>query len=157
MHHLPTGTVTFLFTDIEGSTNLVRTLGPRWPGVLQEHYDILRTAILDHGGVEVRTEGDAFFAVFGSAVDAVAATAAAQRAMVGHAWPLDGAIRVRMGLHTGEGRLSQATTWGWTSTERLESPRRDTGARSCSRRRPGRWSRTRSPTAPASKISVRTG
>jgi predicted ATPase/class 3 adenylate cyclase len=107
MLDLPTGTVTFLFTDIEGSTNLARILGSRWPGVLQEHQDILRAAILDHGGVEVRTEGDAFFVVFGSAVDAVAASTAAQRALVGHTWPPNGAIRVRMGLHTGEGRLGQ--------------------------------------------------
>jgi class 3 adenylate cyclase len=97
MVDLPAGTVTFLFTDIEGSTNLARTLGPRWPAVLQEHHEILRTAILDHGGVEVRTEGDAFFAVFGSAVDAVAATIAAQRSMAEHTWPPDGAIRVRIG------------------------------------------------------------
>jgi predicted ATPase/class 3 adenylate cyclase len=106
MSPLPIGTVTFLFTDIEGSTNLARTLRDRWPGVLREHHDVLRTAIRDHGGMEVRTEGDAFFAVFASAVDAVAATAAAQRALTDHAWPSDAPIRVRMGMHTGEGRLS---------------------------------------------------
>jgi predicted ATPase/class 3 adenylate cyclase len=105
MTEQPTGTVTFLFTDIEGSTNLARSLGDRWPDVLQQHHAILRRAIRDHQGVEVRTEGDAFFAVFRSAVDAVAATAAAQRRLADHGWPEDGPIRVRMGMHTGEGRL----------------------------------------------------
>ncbi|HEX9234980.1 MAG TPA: adenylate/guanylate cyclase domain-containing protein, partial [Actinomycetota bacterium] len=105
MTGLPTGTVTFLFTDIEGSTNLARTLGERWPEVLEQHHDILRKAIRDHGGVDVRTEGDAFFAVFVSAADAVAAAAAAQRELSEHPWPGDGPVRVRMGMHTGEGRL----------------------------------------------------
>ncbi|MBA2631512.1 MAG: hypothetical protein H0U86_00695 [Chloroflexi bacterium] len=63
---LPTGTVTFLFTDIEGSTNLARALGDRWPDVLHEHHLILRTAIRSHGGIDLSTEGDAFFAVFTS-------------------------------------------------------------------------------------------
>jgi predicted ATPase/class 3 adenylate cyclase len=102
---LPTGTVTFLFTDIEGSTNLARTLDSRWPGVLQEHHGILRGAIRGNNGIDVRTEGDAFFAVFPSAVDAVAAAAEAQRGLADHAWPQDGPVRVRMGMHTGEGRL----------------------------------------------------
>jgi predicted ATPase/class 3 adenylate cyclase len=105
MTGLPTGTVTFLFTDIEGSTNLARALGERWPGVLEQHHAILRSAIRDKGGVDLRTEGDAFFAVFRSAVDAVAAAATAQRALSAHGWPSDGPVRVRMGMHTGEGRL----------------------------------------------------
>jgi predicted ATPase/class 3 adenylate cyclase len=106
MPELPTGTVTFLFTDIEGSTNLARILGDRWPDVLEEHHAILRAAIRTHGGIDIRTEGDAFFAVFTSAVDAVAACADAQRGLASHAWPEDGLVRVRMGMHTGEGRLS---------------------------------------------------
>jgi predicted ATPase/class 3 adenylate cyclase len=112
MTELPTGTVTFVFTDIEGSTNLARTLGERWPGVLAEHHGILRGAIRDHGGVDVRTEGDAFFAVFASAADAVAAAAEAQRGVAAHQWPPDGPIRVRMGVHTGEGRLSEGDYFG---------------------------------------------
>ncbi|MFN2590349.1 MAG: adenylate/guanylate cyclase domain-containing protein, partial [Actinomycetota bacterium] len=107
MSELPTGTVTFLFTDIQGSTNLARALGERWEGVLDAHHGILRAAIERHDGLVIRTEGDAFFAVFSSAVDAVAATAAAQRGLAGHEWPPDGAVRVRMGLHTGEGRLDR--------------------------------------------------
>ena len=105
MTRLPTGTVTFLFTDIEGSTNLARKLGDRWPDVLEEHNAILRMAIRDHGGLDVRTEGDAFFAVFTSAPAAVAAAAEAQRSLAEHAWPEDGHVRVRIGVHTGEGRL----------------------------------------------------
>jgi predicted ATPase/class 3 adenylate cyclase len=102
---LPTGTVTFLLTDIEGSTNLARALGDRWPDVLDEHHDILRTAIRSHGGIDISTEGDAFFAVFTSAVDAITACADAQRGLADHEWPADGPVRVRMGMHTGEGRL----------------------------------------------------
>jgi predicted ATPase/class 3 adenylate cyclase len=100
---LPTGTVTFLFTDIEGSTRLLQELGSRWREVLEEHNRILREAIQDAGGVDVRTEGDAFLAVFRSAPAAVAASAAAQRALSAHPWPLP--LRVRMGIHTGEGEL----------------------------------------------------
>ena len=106
MSEFPTGTVTFLFTDIEGSTDLARRLGNGWAGVLGEHHEIVRRAIGDHDGVEVLNEGDAFFAVFGLAADAVAATADAQRALAAHEWPPGGAVRVRMGLHTGEGRLA---------------------------------------------------
>ncbi|HJP64672.1 MAG TPA: adenylate/guanylate cyclase domain-containing protein, partial [Actinomycetota bacterium] len=112
MTELPTGTVTFVFTDIEGSTNLARTLGERWPEVLREHHAILRGAIRGHGGVDIRTEGDAFFAVFASASDAVAAAADAQRQVAAHQWPADGPIRVRMGMHTGEGRLSEGDYFG---------------------------------------------
>jgi predicted ATPase/class 3 adenylate cyclase len=102
---LPTGTVTFLFTDIEGSTNLARTLGSRWPQVLAEHHNILRAAIRTHQGIELSTKGDSFFAVFDSAVDAVACTAAAQSSLAQQRWPREGQVRVRMGLHTGEGTV----------------------------------------------------
>ena len=112
MTDLPTGTVTFLFTDIEGSTNLARTLGERWAEVLAQHHAILRGAIRDHRGIDIRTEGDAFFAVFSSASDAVAAVAEAQRSVAAHEWPADGPIRVRMGMHTGEGKLSEGDYFG---------------------------------------------
>ena len=108
-HHavreLPTGTLTFLFTDIEGSTRLLERLGAGFPLVLETHHAILRGAIEGNGGVEVSTEGDAFFAVFPSAIAAVRATVEAQRALALATWPEDVAIRVRMGLHTGEGML----------------------------------------------------
>ncbi len=101
---LPTGTLTFLFTDIEGSTRLLSALGTEYPPLLEAHARILREAIVEHDGVEVSTEGDAFFAVFPSALDGVVAAAAAQRALAVAKWPQGADVRVRMGLHTGEGR-----------------------------------------------------
>jgi predicted ATPase/class 3 adenylate cyclase len=98
---LPTGTVTFLFTDIEGSTRLLRELGPRWQEVLEAHNRLMRGAIRGARGVDVRTEGDAVFAVFESASAAVSAAAAAQQEIAHGTWPEP--LRVRMGLHTGEG------------------------------------------------------
>jgi predicted ATPase/class 3 adenylate cyclase len=102
---LPTGTVTFLFTDIEGSTHLVEELGEAYRDLLGEHCRILRGAISDARGIELGTEGDSFFAVFSTAPDAVAATAAAQRALADHRWPGGASVRVRMGLHTGDAIL----------------------------------------------------
>jgi predicted ATPase len=93
---LPTGTVTFLFTDIEGSTRLLRELGDEYAEVLAEHRRALREAWRQHDGVEVDTQGDAFFVAFARASDAVAAAAQAQGALA------VGPVRVRMGLHTGE-------------------------------------------------------
>src|SRR5688572_11030481 len=102
---LPTGTVTFLFTDIEGSTALLTLLGEAYVTLLERHAEILRTAIVTSGGTEVSTEGDAFFAVFPSAPDAVAAAAMAQRELARTEWPKDASVRVRFGLHTGVARL----------------------------------------------------
>jgi len=101
MNALPTGVVTFLFTDIEGSTRLVQALGPGYADVLNEHYQIMRRAITGAGGVELGTEGDSFFAVFESAESGLAATAAAQRDLAVGSWPAGTSVRVRMGLHTG--------------------------------------------------------
>jgi predicted ATPase/class 3 adenylate cyclase len=100
---LPTGTVTFLFTDIEGSTKLVQRLGSEFRTILEEHHRILRDAISGAGGWDRGTEGDAFFAVFTTADAAVGAAVGAQRALAEHAWPDGVTVRVRMGLHTGEG------------------------------------------------------
>ncbi|MDR7422919.1 MAG: adenylate/guanylate cyclase domain-containing protein [Armatimonadota bacterium] len=100
---LPGGTVTFLFTDIEGSTRLLQRLGPRYDELLEEHRRLIREAVTAEGGHEVNTEGDAFFIVFASAPRAIVAAVAAQRALGAFAWPADGVLRVRMGLHTGEG------------------------------------------------------
>jgi len=102
---LPIGTVTFLFTDIQGSTRLLSALGDQYPSLLATHAQILRASIAAHAGTEVSTDGDAFFAVFPSALDAVAAAAGAQRALAATAWPEGTTVRVRMGLHSGEGRL----------------------------------------------------
>jgi len=98
---LPRGTVTFLFTDIEGSTRLVWELGAEWPSVVEEHNRILRDAIRAGGGIDIRTEGDAMFAVFESAPAAAEAAVRAQRELAAARWPAP--VRVRMGLHTGEG------------------------------------------------------
>lgn len=99
---LPTGTVTFLFSDIEGSTQLMRQLGDRWEQTLTRHNRILRDAFAEAGGREVDRQGDAFFAVFPRARTAIAAAAAAQRALEDEEWPDGSRLRVRMGIHTGE-------------------------------------------------------
>ena len=103
--NLPIGTVTFMFTDIEGSTRLLQALGADYQDVLERHAAIIRRALGDHEGVELSTEGDAFFAVFESAQSAVMAAVSAQRALAEEHWPVGHRVRVRMGLHTGEGRL----------------------------------------------------
>jgi predicted ATPase/class 3 adenylate cyclase len=100
---LPTGTVTFLFTDIEGSTRLVQELGSGWLEVVEQHNRLMRDAVLRAEGAVVRTEGDSAFAVFQSAPAAVSAAVEAQRELGSRPWPAP--IRVRMGLHTGEGVL----------------------------------------------------
>jgi predicted ATPase/class 3 adenylate cyclase len=98
---LPAGTVTFLFTDIEGSTRLIHALGERYPEVLARHHALLRMAFLERGGTEMDAVGDALFYVFPAATQAVAAAVAGQRALARHPWPVGAAVRVRMGLHTG--------------------------------------------------------
>ena len=102
---LPTGTVTFLFTDIEGSTRLVQDLGQVWVSLLETHNQLVGDSITSNGGVVVKTEGDSFFAVFPGAIDALKAALAAQHALMDHPWPADGVVRSRIGLHTGLGTL----------------------------------------------------
>jgi class 3 adenylate cyclase len=101
LRDLPSGTVTFLFTDIEGSTRLLRGLGEAYVSAFAEHRRILREAFARHSGVEVGTGGDAFFVVFRSAAQAAAAAAEAQAAL------RPGRIWVRIGLHTGEPFISE--------------------------------------------------
>ena len=103
---LPVGVVTFLFTDIEGSTRLFRTLGERYRSLLDAHHEIIRAAVTGNHGVVVRTQGDGFFCAFSEASAAIAAALAAQLAITSHPWPAGAEVRVRMGLHTGE---AQAT------------------------------------------------
>jgi predicted ATPase/class 3 adenylate cyclase len=98
----PTGTVTLLFSDIEGSTRLLRRLGDSYADVLAIHRDLIRAACREHDGFEVDMQGDAFFVTFTSAGDAISAAAEAQRALTAHPWPEGTEIRVRIGLHTGE-------------------------------------------------------
>jgi class 3 adenylate cyclase len=102
MRDLPTGTITLLFTDIEESTYLLQRLGERYAELLNEYRTLLRTAFHTYHGQEVDTQGDAMFAAFARASDALEASVAAQRELALHSWPCAVAVRVRMGLHTGE-------------------------------------------------------
>jgi class 3 adenylate cyclase len=102
MSSLPSGTVTFVFSDVEGSTELLKRLGERYETVLSDHRRLMRDSFGRRGGVEIDTQGDAFFFAFPRARDAVSAAVEAQRAHAGHEWPDGSEVRVRMGLHTGE-------------------------------------------------------
>ena len=102
MATLPGGTVTFLFTDVEGSTRLLQELGDAYGEVVRDHRRLLREHLGAKGGTEVDTQGDAFFYSFPRARDAVAGAVASQRALAEHEWPGGAQVRVRMGLHTGE-------------------------------------------------------
>jgi len=102
MRELPTGTVTMLFSDIEGSTALLGRLGERYGETLSAQRALMRAAIRATSGQEMGTEGDSFFVVFSSAGDALRCCLAAQRALAGYDWPGGAAVRVRMGLHSGE-------------------------------------------------------
>src|SRR6266699_1671572 len=99
---VPAGTITLLFTDIEGSTLLLQHVGEQYSRVLAQYRQVLRTAFQQFHGHEVDTQGDALFFAFARATDAVSAAVAAQRALASHTWPEGAAVRVRMGLHTGE-------------------------------------------------------
>lgn len=102
LNTLPSGTVTFLFSDIEGSTRLLEQLGDRYAEMLREHRRILRERLGEADGQEIDTQGDAFFFSFERAKDAVSGAVAAQRALGAHDWPDGLAVKTRMGLHTGE-------------------------------------------------------
>lgn len=108
MPRLPTGTVTFLFTDIEGSTRLLEQLGERYAATLAQHNRLLRQSFRKHDGQEIDTQGDAFFVAFARAKDAVQAALEAQRAIATYSWPEGAGLRVRMGLHTGEPLVTTA-------------------------------------------------
>lgn len=106
MPDLPSGTVTLLFTDMEGSTRLLQQLGERYADVLADCRHLLRAAFVQYHGHEVDTQGDAFFVAFARATDAILAAVMIQRALLTHPWPTDGVVRVRIGLHTGEPLLT---------------------------------------------------
>ena len=99
---LPRGTVTFAFTDVEDSTELLKRLGDRYADLLTAHRKIIRETFSARDGIEIDTQGDAFFFVFPRARDAIQAAVDAQRAHASATWPHEVAVRVRMGLHTGE-------------------------------------------------------
>ena len=102
---LPSGTLTFLFTDLEGSTRLLHDLGDTYGQLLEKHRQLIRDAVTAHDGIEFGTGGDALFVVFTSAPAAVSAAGAAQRALTSYSWPPGVSIRVRMALHTGEAHI----------------------------------------------------
>ena len=104
---LPSGTITFLFTDIEGSSRLLQELGAAYADLLAQHHAVLRSAIQACHGVEVDTQGDAFFVAFSRASEALWAVEAMQRNLSSQAWPEGKVVRVRMALHTGEPALTE--------------------------------------------------
>jgi hypothetical protein len=133
---LPTGTLTFLFTDIEGSTRLLKALGREgYRELLETHNRLIRSAIAANEGIEVDRQGDAFFAVFRSTGQAIVAAVEARQALVEQGWPEGVQVRVRMGMHTGEARRRGGLTsvspsmrpHGWAGQPRV--------GRSCSARR----------------------
>ncbi len=107
------GTLTFLFSDIEGSTRLEQDLGsPAYAAVRERHRELLRAAFAAHGGIEQGTEGDSFFVVFRSAREAIGAAVEGQRALIAEPWPGAAVVRVRMGLHSGEAELAGGSLVG---------------------------------------------
>lgn len=118
---LPSGTVTFLFSDIEGSTSLLKRLGDdRYAELLSRHRRLMRETFAGFGGQEIDTQGDAFFYSFPRARDAVAAAVDVQRAHAGGKWPGDAAVRLRIGLHTGEPAVGEE---GYTGLDVVRASR----------------------------------
>jgi class 3 adenylate cyclase len=152
------GIFTFLFTDIEGSTALVRRLGEGlYAQLLADHHLLIRSVLAAHDGREVDTQGDAFFVVFSSPRACVVAVLEMQRALQAHAWPAGEHVRVRMGVHTGE---AAKTATGMVGLEVHRAARwrlPDMGARSCCRRRRLSWYATCFPRARRCGIWVCTG
>jgi class 3 adenylate cyclase len=120
MPELPSGTLTVLHTDIENSTALTRHLREQYPAVLDTHRTLLRAAFTAYEGWEVDTQGDSFFVVFSRATQAVAAAVQIQRALATASWPPSGAVRVRIGIHTGE---PIRTTEGYTGLDVIRGAR----------------------------------
>jgi class 3 adenylate cyclase len=120
MSELPGGTLTVLHTDIENSTALTRHLREQYPAVLDTHRTVLRAAFTAYEGWEVDTQGDSFFVVFLRATQAVAAAVQIQRALATTSWPQGGAVRVRIGIHTGE---PIRTTEGYTGLDVIRAAR----------------------------------
>ena len=114
MSELPTGTVTFLFTDLEGSTRLWEEHPEAMKAALARHDEILRDAVAAHGGLIVKTTGDGVHAVFAAASDALTAAVAGQRGLAAEPWDANttGPLRVRMGVHTGEAERRDGDYYG---------------------------------------------
>jgi len=142
---LPGGTVTFLFSDIEGSTRLLEQLGDRYGDVHREHRRILREQLSDAGGREVDTQGDAFFFSFERARDAVSGAVAAQRELSTQSWPDGVDVKVRMGLHTGEPTVGEEGYLGMDVVRAARICSAGSGAAPSRRRRRATWRRRISP------------
>jgi class 3 adenylate cyclase len=112
MATLPAGTVTFVFSDIEGSTGLLKRLGEGYTELIADHRRIVRDTFGQHEGVQIDAQGDSLFFAFARARDAVAAAVEVQRAHVEHEWPGGEPVRVRMGLHTGEPAIGEEGYFG---------------------------------------------
>jgi class 3 adenylate cyclase len=136
VNELPTGTVTFVFTDIEGSTHLAQSLGDAWPPALERHRAVIREAVRRHGGHEFGTEGDACSLVFASASEAVEGAADIQRGLAEAGREGAAPIRVRIGVHTGAGVLQDGDYVGLDLPRVAASPRPAMADRCCSARRP---------------------
>jgi len=115
---LPTGIVTFVFTDIEGSTRMLRRLGDDYADVLDRHLELMDGAGAAHGGHPIGSAGDGVFVAFQDPTEAVTACAEAQRNLSGEPWPEGGEVQVRIGLHTGLAAPAPASTGPWPSTRR---------------------------------------
>lgn len=111
---LPSGVVTFLLADVEGSTPLARRMGDEWPVLLQTLWQLIRRSLRASGGEEVDIRGDEYFAVFRRAGDALQGASRAQFAIARHAWPIGAQVKVRMGLHTGRPTIADAAYVGIT-------------------------------------------
>src|SRR5258707_3076157 len=120
MPELGGGTLTVLHTDVEESTPMTVHLGDQYPDVLATHRTLLRAAFAAHEGYEVDTQGDSFFVVFARATQAIAAAVAIQRSLAAEAWPEGGAVRVRIGVHTGE---PMRTAEGYTGLDVIRGAR----------------------------------
>src|SRR5438105_3792581 len=115
----PSGTVTFLFTDIEGSTALAQAHSQLWPAMRARHHAILQSAAAAHAGSAFQVVGDAFCVAFSTPLDALSAALTAQRALAGEPWPAS-PIRVRMGLHTGPAAWHEGDYEGYLTLARVQ-------------------------------------
>jgi class 3 adenylate cyclase len=134
MEDLPAGTVSLLFTDMEGSTRLLKELGDGYTERLEEHNRLLRACFERRRGIELNTWGDAFFVVFRSAPDALAAAIEAQAAL-----EAAGSVKVRIGIHTGEPIRTDEGYVGMDVHRAARIAARGTAARSCPLVRPTSW------------------
>ena len=147
-------TATFLFTDIEGSTALLKQLRERYAEVLADHHRILREAFAANGGTEIDNQGDSFFVAFRRAREAVLAAADAQRALQEHEWPEGVSLRVRMSIHTARRSWQASGTSACPFTGRHASARSGTVVRCSCRKRPSTCSRTKRIHCPGSDCAT---